>query len=102
MKVTLIINAATAFIIMPPPSPPPFGSPFRPPSFAEEFWKDQSKLQKMPMFPVEKPLWGINRKVEANFWHVKSPDSVVGVRMMMNTKYPTYNLNNNAYVFCKN
>ena len=50
----------------------------------------------VPNYPLE-----ITNRVEASFRHESgvNSESIIGAKMIMETVYPTYNLNNNAHVF---
>ena len=52
----------------------------------------------VPMLATKDYPLEITNRVEANFRHYEA-QNVVGAKIIMETAYPTYNLNNNAHVF---
>lgn len=50
------------------------------------------------MAPVRDAAFGLDKIVEANFWHRKLNEQIE-VNMTLRTKVPTYNLNANSLVF---
>ena len=91
----LISSLVSAFAIIPPYQPPINNGP----SFASDFW-GASNFNHVPMYPVDKISLDLTKSVQANFWHwKKDDDTMVGIKLQLKTNYPTYNLNNNGYVF---
>ena len=61
----------------------------------------QSQLPKsVPMIASKNYPLEITNRVEANFQHVQT-QNVIGAKMIMETTYPTYNLNNNDQVISR-
>ena len=70
----------------------------QPPFFRPVPTPRESGFGLLRMAPVRDTAFGLDKIVEANFWHQKLNEQIE-VNMILRTKVPTYNLNANSLVF---
>jgi hypothetical protein len=100
MKFTTFAVAATATMITPLKDYPKYESAEGP--NGQIFGKAApiEGVTNVPMLSIQNYPLEITNRVEASFMHESNvrTENIVGAKMIMETVYPTYNLNNNAHV----